>query len=475
MKHCKISIPILAVLLIAGCSGNSRKLTLPPAEESSSEKLTVNAQFEAETVLDTIIPRPGVKFKEVRKSDPSVPPVRLNLAQVSEEKAFTLTDYYSSVKYVKLKHPFAEQGRGFLANIACTVTFESGGGMMSSGTNSSVFLTDGNIVAGDFVFGYHCYDREGNFIYTIAAMEELPEYGNTISMQLTSQTTFITRLSVFDDNCVIQTMRGRDRRMELHNIASRKTYLSRPYSGARAMLLSPESFISYQYSVLAPEREPFMYAFETKGDTLCGFMNGNPLVPSIKKGVYTNPDGGEFYYYNSIPTVRQAYNDTVYRVTAPNELTAAYVLDLGERKVDVATALFGDKSGRLIPNEWIEADRFVLITHTENYDCPNNRNNHSVKFFYSCYDKATGRLYRIPFDGFPDDFLLPNGMDDGLPFFFGNIRVHDRNLYVCYTKAQLENILKDKNFASLPPAQQEKARALHDELDKGEMLVMILE
>jgi hypothetical protein len=469
---------LILIVLCAGCGGNAKKQTLPPeAEADDAGKLTVNVTYETEVVMDTVIPREGIRYGEVRKTNPSTPPVRLDLTQQRpEEKEFRPADYYSKVKYVKLKHPFAEQNKGFLGNARCNILYESGGSASISGMNSAVYLTDGNLIAGDPFFGYHCYDREGNFLYTIAAMEEPPEYSNNITLQITSETKFIRDFSVFGDNCVIHTRQSQAKtRMDLHNVAARKTYLSRPYHGGRVLFINPESYVSYQYNILAPEPAPFMYSFEAKGDTLCRFMNCNTLPAPGKKGAYTNPDRGVFYYYNHTLTIRQAYNDTIYRMTAPNELTAAYVFDFGERKLDVNTALFGDKSGKLIPNEWVEADKFAVIIHTENYDCPNNRNNHTVKFFYSYYDKNARKLYRIPFYDFPDDFILSNEIDDGLPIWFDYMQAYGENLYVRYTKAHLETLLKHKNFSSLPAAQQAKARSMYDDLAEGEMLVMILE
>jgi hypothetical protein len=474
MKRYKISVLILAALC-TGCSGNSKKQTLAPATESDTTKLTVNLKYETEIVMDTVIPRPGVRYTEVRKINPSAPPVRLNMAQDAEKKELKLTDYYSKVKYVKLKHPFAGQNRHFLDNTQCEILFEDGGGSLITGAYSSVYLTADNIVAGDYIFGYHCYDREGNFIYTIAVMDDPPEYSRKISVQITPGKKFLRNISLLDDNCMIFTAQGRYKiRMDLHNITARKTYLSRPWPGNRTMFITPDSYLTYRYNVLAREPEPFMYTFDIKGDTLCRFMNHNPLAAPARSA-YTNPDDGSLYHYNNVPTVRQPYNDTVYRMTSPGELTAAYVFDFGERRLDMNTALFGDKSDRLIPNEWIETDRFVFIIHTENYDCPNNRNNNSVKFFYSYYDKNDGKLYRIPFNGLPNGFILSNEIDGGMPVLFGNMQVYGGIIYTRYTKSLLDAILKHKNFSSLPVAQQEKTRAMYDDLQEDEMLVMILE
>ena len=476
MKIRNILYIILLTSAIAGCSG-SKKQVLDPKAEGDDEKNAVKLNYETALVMDTVIPNPGIKFNEVRKINSSNPPVKLNLAVKPEEKELNLADYYSTVRYVKLKHPFADQDRAFLGNANITISYEQGGMSSSRGMNSSVFLTSNNIIAGDNYFGYHCYDQEGNFIYTIAAMNELPEYNkrkNEVSFEQNSGMKMIYSFSIFDDNCLIYSAQGRKPNLDFHNITAKKTYLSRPYYGGRPLQINQETFISFQYNVRATSPMPFMYSFEIKGDTLCRFMNYNSL-PEPKNSANTNPDAGNFYYYNNILSIRQAYNDTIYRFTSPSELTAAYIFDLGSQKLDLNTALFGDKTGKIIPTKWIETDKFAFIAHTENNDVPNNRNNNSVKFFYSYYDKNDGKMYRIPSDVIPEDFIIPNDIKEGMPLSTYQAQVVGGKLYAGYTKAQLESITNNKSFPSLSSGQQEKVKSWLNELAEGEMLLMILE
>jgi hypothetical protein len=310
-------------------------------------------------------------------------------------------------------------------------------------------------------------------------MEKLPDFNrktSLLSFEQDNSMKMIHSFSVLGDNCLIYSVKDGKPRLDFHNIPSRKTYLSRPFYGGRTMLINPETFISYQYYNMATETRPFLYAYEMKGDTLCRFMNRNPLIaPNPDRRSYTNPDAGSLYYYDNRITMRQSYSDTVYRMTAPNELTAAYVLDFGSKRADINTALFGDKSDRLIPNNWLETARFIFIIHTRNYDCPANRSNKSVTFYYSCFDKRDGKLYSLPSTAFPENFFLPNDVEGGLPLIMDNARSGEGKLYIGYTKLQLTAILNHQNFASLPAAQQEKTRAACESLNEGEMLVMILE
>jgi hypothetical protein len=211
-----------------------------------------------------------------------------------------------------------------------------------------------------------------------------------------------------------------------------------------------------------------------KGDTLSVFRNYNPF-PEPKKSGYTNPDKAFIYYLDNKLNIRQPYNDTIYRVVSEQKLQPAYVMNFGKQRLDIQTALYGNKAGKLIPYTWLEAKDFVLITYTENYDCPNNRNNGSVKFYYSYYDKKDGRLYQLPSGGFPEEYLIKNSIEGAIPVIGDLAKTDSKSLSVAYTKAQLGNIIKSKNFKSLSQEQQSNLQSQYDGLSQQEMLVMILE
>jgi len=466
-------IPLFALCI--GCN-DSKKQTL--ASEGESEgKPEMSVDYSTELVMDAITPNPGIKYKEVRKNDSSAPPVILNLEQKSEEKEIKLSEYYTSVKYVKLKHPYSNQGKAFLGNSNGRITYEQGSTSWR-GLNSSVYLTPEYIIAGDAYFGYHCFDKEGNFIYTISVTNMLPEFdqrSNTLSFERDNSRKTIYSVFVLGDNCVIHSSQDGNTRLDFHNIPSKKTYLSRPSCGGRVMLINPETFVSLYYHLEAPVAYPFLHSFEMKGDTLCRFISHNPVIENPNRKAFTNPDHGVSYYYNNTLTIRQAYNDTVYRMSAPNELTPAYILNFGKKKADLWTALYGDKSNILLPYHWLETEHFAFIIHSQNYDCPNNRNNNTIKFFYSYFDKKNNRLHSIPSTSYPEDFFLPNDMENGIPLLADNAYSDGKSLYIGHTKLQLENILKHKTFSSLPSEQQDKVRSLHEDMEDGDLLVMILE
>ncbi len=469
MKTKYVAIVLLCLITVA-CKNKKQTLS-----DSEQEQIKLEELYSTEEVVDTIIPNPGIKYAEKRDIDSKNPPVTVNIENSAENKELDLSQFYSQVEYVKLRHPLSENGIAFLGNSNYEVTYEQGG-TFGRGFSSSVYLTDDKLIAGDNLFGYHCFDGQGNFIYTIVSKKELPEYNvktNTASY-FWNQNTEMIALSVCDDNCVItkRKFKADDGTFSFHNTTSQKNYLTRPISHSFPILLSPETYAESVYNPTQKNRLPLLNIFDIKGDTLSQFINYNPLA-DIGKGTYTNPENGIFYRYGNLLTMRQAYNDTIFRVSA-NKLTPAFVLNLGGKKPDVQTALKGDKKGKIFIEKLLETEDFLFIVHTEDYDCPNNRKSGAVKFFYSYFDKKAGKRYSVPSAVFPEVFTLKNSLAETIPLSLSNATVYKDKLYSSYTKTQLKEIIASEAFSSFPTAQQEKLKTFAQELSDYELLVMIL-
>ena len=164
-------------------------------------------------------------------------------------------------------------------------------------------------------------------------------------------------------------------------------------------------------------------------------------------------------------------------MASPNRLIPAYVLNFGSYRADVQTYFRENLSEKLLPYTWIEADRYILFVYKQNRDTPYNRQNGLVKFFYSYFDKTNRQLYHIT-EGATvpeNEFLIENPIPDALPFLMSQVDMDKNNLFVCYSKNRLGEIIKNKGFSSLPPEQQNRLRSFQKELDDSEALIMILE
>lgn len=456
--------------MIVSCKNKKQTLSDNPEETAKLEEL-----YDTEQTLDTIIPNPGIKYTESRETTAGNQLVTIDLESVGENKMLDLSQYYSHIEYVTITHPLAEQGIAFFGNTKYTIFFERGS-TMGDGLNSSVFLSENNIVAGDNSFGYHCFNMQGEYIYTIASKKELPEFNlksNTLTIQVNNNPELIQGFSMLEDNCLITKLEHKKYTFNFHNVSTKKNYLTRPASNGSSSLLSPEAYISYLYNPRNPNREAIMYSFNIEGDTLCKFMNYNSLF-NEEKGVYTNPESSDFYRFNNQLTMHQAYNDTIFRVNEKS-LTPVFILNKGDKKPDVQTALKGDKQGKIFINTLLETKDFFLIAYSENYDCPNTRKSGAVKFFYTYYDKKENKKYTIPATSFPEFFILHNGIPEGIPLLVNNAKIYKDKLYVSYTKRQLNEIAESEGFKSFSKNEQEKLKSLRDSLSDFELLIMILQ
>jgi hypothetical protein len=161
-----------------------------------------------------------------------------------------------------------------------------------------------------------------------------------------------------------------------------------------------------------------LVTYSEKGDTLCQFTD----YDRIKNFNYSN--GGRnavqlsSYFYNNLLTIKQEYNDTVFRVIPPNRLLPIYIIDFGKYKfnyIDGFNPNF-DLSEKLMLNSLVETNDFLFIRYTQNIDGPTNRKKNTVKFFYALFDKKVGKIYYNPGYTFLPEGIV-NDIDGGMPFW----------------------------------------------------------
>jgi hypothetical protein len=153
------------------------------------------------------------------------------------------------------------------------------------------------------------------------------------------------------------------------------------------------------------------------GDTICQFTDYDRIL-NFNQSIYRTPTELVSYYYNGILTIKQEYNDTIFRLIPNDRLLPVYVFNWGDFKVNYLDGLNPDidLSNKYILNSLYELNNFILIRYTQNYDCPNTRKKNSVKFYYALFNKKDGKLYHQPgFTPLPNG--LENDLDGGMPFW----------------------------------------------------------
>ena len=443
-------LSIIMVFLLVAC-GNNRRPGLSDKELFAERQIDTPQQASEQmpdfSEMETYIVHQGIKYNESRAIDPANPPVVLDIANRNLSiRKFSLSDYYSNVRYVKIKHPLLITEGSFLFDATCKVRTE--GGMLTyRGFNSQFTFSDDSIVAGDIFFGYHSYDSEGNFLHTIKAYDFQKVYNVSIN-----------EISCNDSDY---------RKAMEDNVRN---------SSSNRFRVNNETMASYVYNWRDTVSNDFLFTFNLRGDTLCRFVNYNPRYdPNKKRPPVSWGHPSRIYFYEQTLTVNQAINDTVYRVTGPNRIVPTYVINYGPYKLNIDLA--DDFSNKIFPDKWVETDKYILFTYNLDRDFPINRTNGIVKFFYSYYDKNSRQFYHFC-EGttIPDQqFLIENSIPDALPFMLSYANIYEKSLAAFYSKNRLKEIIKDKGFASLSSEQQHKLRMMQNELDDSEVLIMILE
>lgn len=473
MKNKLYTIVLLSTLLFA--CGGGKKQTLE-AEVKKEKPETI--EIPGELIADTVMPLPGIKYTEIRKIDPAHPPVELKLDEPLEKKAFDLADYYSSVQYRMLDFTHKEEFPGFLGDASFQIIYERGMAA-GGGINTNIILGSNSIIAGNQHLGYYHYDENGKFLKDIAKPVNFPafdEANNRISMERKENTDYFTgKAQSFGDMFTFSEMKNKKTCINYYSISKQGIYYQRYTQFGSSIPINEKEMMAFSYNPTATKQEPIMYSFSIKGDTLCCFTNHNPLPEKEIKRAFASPESVELYYWGGQLNFRQPYNDTIYSFKSSCEINPRYILSYPGYKPDIETVLTGNKAGKYFIYKIKETNNFLFIIYTSDYDCPNNRKNGSVKFYYALYDKSDKQLYQIASNVFPEDFTVKNSIQDGIPVNLALVKTYENKLYLGYTKSQLKRIIDSKDFQAYPAEKQEKIKSLYDDLPDSGLLVAIFE
>ena len=474
----KITMFFLVFLFVLGCSNTSKS--------SNKSNPSISPVLEVENNSTKIsdynnLQANRIKYNEDRTIEKNNPPVTIDLEKITNNKEIDFSRNFSQVKYIKLRHPLVEKGIGFLTNANYHISYERRGSRGGTGLHSEVYLSPNHIVIGDPYFGYYCYDQTGKYLSTIAVMDDYPTYDaqkNELTMIQKSSLKMISHFSVFDNYVSFIITQGDEPRMSFFDLTTQQNFYSLNFNASRGdvRLLNSNNFVYFNYIPTNILKKTFMHTFDIKGDTVCQFLNYNSLPLLSNNGrTAANLEASSLYYSSNILTIKQAYNDTIFRMPAENRLVPTYVLNWGSKKIDVETALYGDASGRWILNTWHENRDFIYMVFTEDVDNQINRKSNKVKFNYAYFDKKEQQIYGLNYKGYPEELILSNNVKNGIPVYACRLKAYMDKLYAGYTKSQLKSMMELDGFSKFPADQQKRITSFYNELDDNEMILMILE
>jgi len=218
-----------------------------------------------------------------------------------------------------------------------------------------------------------------------------------------------------------------------------------------------------------------LVTYNDKGDTICQFSDYDSIV-NFNASQSRRAVELVSYSFKGLLTIKQEYNDTVFRLIQPDRLLPVYNVDFGEYKVKYMDGLNIniDLSDKYILNLLCETDNFLLIRYTQNSDSPNNRKKNAVKFYNVFLNKKEGKLYHQPgFTLLPEGIL--NDLDGGMPFWPDFITPRGEMMKLVSGKA-MKDYINSAGFkeASVSEEKRQKLVSMASGLKLTDMIIMIV-
>lgn len=392
-------------------------------EEQLAQQEAARAEREKQ-LADSIAKLPkGFRFKEDRKVDPNNPPTVIDIigSRSKTPQKIKLSQLFDKIKYIKL---------GPLPD--------------SSFYDLSTGIQAGVLVSDQYIYGYSTngiiqYDQEGKFIKYICKNESYSTKVNGItmvsqedwnrfvgssqpkllnnklfyryedrpagfaSMMEYSESSDPINASLPVQENTNKTIKGLGK--EITKLKARKQMTERlefvPL-GSTFVGSTPKG------KSLRGEKTILTITSNT-GDTVCTFADKDP-IKNFSRPVYRGVDDGNSYHSNGVFHLRQAFNDTIYQLVPPSRLIPKYILEFGSMGIQSANEGIDPNlslKDKLVPQSFIETSRYLFITYSKDYDCPNTAKQGTLKYSRLIYDKKNKNLIPIYLDEKP--FLSEGG------------------------------------------------------------------
>jgi hypothetical protein len=409
--------------------------------------------------------------EESRLADPSHPVLVLDILKArSDVRELKTADLFSHLRYIPIK--FNEP----------IDTFENRFGEFD------FLITPNNIIASHFSYGITQFGLDGNFknqivkndfYYTavpgrnsvmvtfedqnqfvgsqgqVHAIGDMIYYqyhnnpdGHGAMMQYNAAPGELTPTTVNLDDKTPNTPKGR----ELYDLATthHKQGASSSISANSIFPINEDEWASSYSKMRSSQSESFMISTNLQGDTLTKFKDYDP-IRDFTGSVYRGLDGsGSQYQFQGISHVRQGYNDTIYMVASSNKLIPKYVLDFGAKGIQSSTEGMDpgfDLKEKFVIDQLVETNRYLFITYTKDYPCPNTAKSGTLRYSACIYDKDRAELFHIYLDrpphigeGLswpePPKEYIQNNLDSG-PVFWPKSTTYDGKPFTWFKKQDI--------------------------------------
>jgi hypothetical protein len=449
-----VSLVLIGCLLaFSSCRNRSPNLSERKLLELMDEKTNT-----LEVILpdSSYLPPEGAKYTEIRAIDPASPPEIIDIVgNLGNKKAFKLSDFASSVKYIHLQQP-PDIKFAFIRDVVSD--------------DESIFVNTRE--------GLFCYSTEGRYLYTLCVNELETSSTSTrivhgilnnvdlLNGRLIYRTYYwpspdegVTdiRVNVFDVNELNAQMLFNIQPRELRNTEPKPKYQWRVTPANRSAGFSSRYLLMDDQSLFISNS---LTGVAIYGDTLCKFNDYDlpTLAPDARRVVSTSYT----YRIDGQVMLQREMNDTVFRVIPPNRFIPAYIMNWGEYKPDINQHAAGsDLDGKLVQRNWVETLHYIFIEYTEGRAYPARWNQGKVKHHWAIYDKTAKTLLHhltpdippmIEAKGAPFSTRMPisplfeNDIEPvGMPFWPIGVN-HKGEMYMTFSKEQIKSYIKTERF-----------------------------
>ncbi len=407
-------INILAILIICtsiSCHRNKlktdeKKLTSQIKTEEEQRAYEQQLRLEKEQQLaDSLAKLPkAFRLEEDRSIDPTHPPVIIDI-EASREMPIVpvkVSDLFKNVQFTRLQQD------------PDSLLTKTSGRVVSSNNHLYLRTRWGSIIQ---------YDKDGNFTQYIcksklhydpnkpfdrqiiriegASMPYL--FNNKLYYKYENQINRKSYFLCFDENKgisidlknSIQEEKANPIRGKGDIILDFNTSSKKPHYSTNVFFIN-KNIIAYTSTRKVLSRQDNIVNLKnSKGDTICAFPDHDKIT-NYTGSTYRGVEDGTSYYFNGILHVRQAFNDTIYQVIPPNRLVPKYIINFGAKGLQSSLEAVNphfDLSQKLIMQDILETNRYLFITYSQNYTCPNNSD--KVKFSRVIFDKKNKKLIPI--------------------------------------------------------------------------------
>lgn len=488
---------LLSFLLISNLSCHRNRLKTNEKELAKELILQENEKALAEkAALEMQVAGTGkssfgaIRLKENRSVDPKNPPIRLDIiGTVKNTRDIKLSDVASSVRYVKLQTP--PDTSLLYDHFFCRDDL------------MSTIRSDGEQIIFQGIFGLSRFNMNGDYIQTIWRNETgITFEGNFVMYGRRDFYGVLPNIPVSILNGKIYYIfqdgpKGNKQVIKYKPENSEKLAIqSKPEIPGLGTILGDTLFNAQQNSTegynwiyglgngiwvginqkcVAGETGSLLVTYSDKGDTICQFTDFDS-IKNFSSSVYRTPTELASYYYKGQLTIKQEYNDTVFRLISPDRLLPVYLIDFGNFKVSYNDGLNPhiDLSNKFLLYSLYESDDFLFVRYTQNNSSVNNIKKNAVKFYNALFDKKQGKLYHQP--GFT---LLPEGisndLDGGLPFWPDFITPQGEMMKLVSGKV-IKDYINSQAFkkANISEENRQKQVSMATGLKNTDMVIMIV-